>query len=166
MWRPDWRIHWRRRLSFRAVKSLWISSSRKSCFSVLTLLVQFVVLVLKSWHHGCSLSTVRLELVQSVMDLAWRWWSIQTCLFLMLRNPSKKVLLAWTGSTSNYYPQFLKSVCEHFKIPQNVPVSSLTPDHMNKLLNGTGSEKVRFRYENDFGQRKMRWLLLKGLYLT
>lgn len=44
--------------------------SRKSCFSALTLLVQFVVLVLKSWHHGCSHSTVRLELVQSAMDLA------------------------------------------------------------------------------------------------
>lgn len=72
--------------------------------------------------------------------------------------------LVWTGSTSNYYPQFLKSVCEHFKIPQNVPVNSLTPEHMNKLLHGTGSEKIRFRYENDFGQKKMRWLPLKELF--
>ncbi|AIQ76773.1 MULTISPECIES: excinuclease ABC subunit UvrA [Paenibacillus] len=71
--------------------------------------------------------------------------------------------LAWTGSTSNYYPQFLKSVCEHFKIPQNVPVSSLTPDHMNKLLNGTGSEKVRFRYENDFGQKKDAMVAFEGI---
>jgi excinuclease ABC subunit A len=71
--------------------------------------------------------------------------------------------LAWTGSTSNYYPQFLKSVCEHFNIPQNVPVSSLTPDHMNKLLNGTGSEKVRFRYENDFGQKKDAMVAFEGI---
>ncbi|OME08956.1 excinuclease ABC subunit A [Paenibacillus odorifer] len=71
--------------------------------------------------------------------------------------------LAWTGSTSNYYPQFLKSVCEHFKIPQNVPVSCLTPDHMNKLLNGTGSEKVRFRYENDFGQKKDAMVAFEGI---
>ncbi|MEC0133096.1 MULTISPECIES: excinuclease ABC subunit UvrA [Paenibacillus] len=71
--------------------------------------------------------------------------------------------LAWTGSTSNYYPQFLKSVCEHFKIPQNVPVSSLTSDHMNKLLNGTGSEKVRFRYENDFGQKKDAMVAFEGI---
>jgi excinuclease ABC subunit A len=71
--------------------------------------------------------------------------------------------LAWTGSTSNYYPQFLKSVCEHFNIPQNVPVSSLTPDHMNKLLNGTGSEKVRFKYENDFGQKKDAMVAFEGI---
>jgi excinuclease ABC subunit A len=71
--------------------------------------------------------------------------------------------LAWTGSTSNYYPQFLKSVCEHFNIPQNVPLSSLTPDHMNKLLNGTGSEKVRFKYENDFGQKKDAMVAFEGI---
>ncbi|WP_238651049.1 excinuclease ABC subunit UvrA [Paenibacillus piscarius] len=71
--------------------------------------------------------------------------------------------LAWTGSTSNYYPQFLKSVCEHFKIPQNVPVSSLTQEQMNKLLYGTGSEKIRFRYENDFGQRKDALVAFEGI---
>ncbi|MHA6532766.1 excinuclease ABC subunit UvrA [Paenibacillus sp. BAC0078] len=71
--------------------------------------------------------------------------------------------LAWTGSTSNYYPQFLKSVCEHFSIPQNVPVSSLSPEHMNKLLHGTGSEKIRFKYENDFGQRKDALVAFEGI---
>ncbi|MFD1776571.1 excinuclease ABC subunit UvrA [Paenibacillus rhizophilus] len=71
--------------------------------------------------------------------------------------------LAWTGSTSNYYPQFLKSVCQHFHIPQDVPVSELTPEHMNKLLNGTGSEKIRFRYENDFGQRKEAMVPFEGI---
>ncbi|MFF2912177.1 excinuclease ABC subunit UvrA [Paenibacillus sp. NPDC057934] len=71
--------------------------------------------------------------------------------------------LAWTGSTSNYYPQFLKSVCEHFNIPQDVPVSELTPDHMEKLLNGTGSEKIRFRYENDFGQKKDALVAFEGI---
>ncbi|NUU60985.1 excinuclease ABC subunit UvrA [Paenibacillus agri] len=71
--------------------------------------------------------------------------------------------LAWTGSTSNYYPQFLKSVCEHFNIPQDIPVSELTPDHMDKLLNGTGSEKIRFRYENDFGQKKDALVAFEGI---
>ncbi|QWU15825.1 excinuclease ABC subunit A [Paenibacillus sophorae] len=71
--------------------------------------------------------------------------------------------LAWTGSTSNYYPQFLKSVCQHFHIPENVPVSELTPEHMNKLLHGTGSEKIHFRYENDFGQRKEAMVPFEGI---
>lgn len=86
---------------------------------------------------------------------------------LLIPDPEKSVeegaFLAWTGSTSNYYPQFLKSVCEHFKIPQNVPVSTLTPDQMNKLLYGTGNEKIRFRYENDFGQKKDALVAFEGI---
>ncbi|WP_150270398.1 excinuclease ABC subunit UvrA [Paenibacillus tepidiphilus] len=86
---------------------------------------------------------------------------------LLIPDPEKSVedgaFLAWTGSTSNYYPQFLKSVCEHFKIPQNVPVSTLTPEQMNKLMYGTGSEKIRFRYENDFGQRKEALVAFEGI---
>ncbi|AIQ49639.1 excinuclease ABC subunit A [Paenibacillus sp. FSL R7-0273] len=86
---------------------------------------------------------------------------------LLIPDPEKSVedgaFLAWTGSTSNYYPQFLKSVCEHFKIPQNVPVSTLSPDQMNKLLYGTGSEKIRFRYENDFGQKKDALVAFEGI---
>lgn len=86
---------------------------------------------------------------------------------LLIPDPEKSVeegaFLAWTGSTSTYYPQFLKSVCEHFKIPRNVPVSTLTPDQMNKLLYGTGSEKIRFRYENDFGQRKDAMVAFEGI---
>ena len=86
---------------------------------------------------------------------------------LLIPDPEKSIeegaFLAWTGSTSNYYPQFLKSVCEHFKIPQNVPVSSLSPEHMTKLLHGTGIEKIRFRYENDFGQRKEGLVAFEGI---
>lgn len=70
---------------------------------------------------------------------------------------------AWAGGTSNYYPQFLRSVCEHFKIPQNVPVSELTKEQMDKLLYGTGDIKVRFRYENDFGMSKDALVTFEGI---
>ncbi|AZS17532.1 excinuclease ABC subunit UvrA [Paenibacillus lutimineralis] len=70
---------------------------------------------------------------------------------------------AWAGGTSNYYPQFLRSVCEHFKIPQDVPVSELTKDQMDKLLYGTGDIKVRFRYENDFGMSKDAMVTFEGI---
>ena len=86
---------------------------------------------------------------------------------LLIPDWSKSIddgaFLAWTGSTSNYYPQFLKSVSEHFKIPQDVPVSEFTPDQMNKLLYGTGEEKIRFKYENDFGQRKEALVTFEGV---
>lgn len=86
---------------------------------------------------------------------------------LLIPEPEKSIeegaFLAWTGSTSNYYPQFLKSVCEHFNIPQNMPVNELTSDQMDKLLNGTGAEKIRFRYENDFGQKKEALVVFEGI---
>lgn len=70
---------------------------------------------------------------------------------------------AWAGSTSNYYPQFLQSVCEHYGIPTDVPVSQLEPEQMTKLLHGTGGEKVRFRYENDFGHKKEAQVAFEGI---
>lgn len=86
---------------------------------------------------------------------------------LLVPDPSKSVeqgaFQAWSGGTSNYYPQFLRSVCEHYDIPQDVPVSSLSEDQMNKLLYGTGGEKVHFRYENDFGQRKEAYVPFEGI---
>ncbi|MDQ0116588.1 excinuclease ABC subunit UvrA [Paenibacillus harenae] len=71
--------------------------------------------------------------------------------------------LAWAGSTSNYYPQFLSAVCEHYGIPQNVPVDELQPEQLKKLLYGTGGEKVRFLYENDFGHRKEAYVPFEGI---
>lgn len=70
---------------------------------------------------------------------------------------------AWAGSTSNYYPQFLSSVCKHYNIPQNVPVSELTAEQMKKLLHGTGGERVRFHYQNDFGHSKEAYVPFEGI---
>ncbi|WP_430053097.1 excinuclease ABC subunit UvrA [Paenibacillus phoenicis] len=86
---------------------------------------------------------------------------------LLISDPSKSIeegaFEAWAGGTSNYYPQFLRSVCEHFNIPQNVPVSELTADQMDKLLYGTGDVKVRFRYENDFGMSREAYVTFEGI---
>lgn len=86
---------------------------------------------------------------------------------LLVPNPGKSIQAgafeAWAGSTSNYYPQFLAAVCEHYGIPQDVPVSELSKEQMNKLLYGTGGEKVRFKYENDFGQRKEAMVAFEGI---
>ncbi|MGM1050149.1 MAG: excinuclease ABC subunit UvrA [Bacillota bacterium] len=86
---------------------------------------------------------------------------------LLVPDTSKSIedgaFQAWAGGTSTYYPQFLRSVCEHYKIPQDVPVSELNPDQMDKLLYGTGSQKVHFKYENDFGQRKEAMVTFEGI---
>jgi len=70
---------------------------------------------------------------------------------------------AWAGSTSNYYPQFLAAVCEHYGIPRNIPVAELTDTQMKVLLYGTGGEKVRFRFENDMGATKEALVPFEGI---
>ncbi|MGM1021323.1 MAG: excinuclease ABC subunit UvrA [Bacillota bacterium] len=86
---------------------------------------------------------------------------------LLIPDPEKSVeegaFQAWSGGTSTYYPQFLQSVCEHYSIPQNIPVSQLTTEQMNIILHGTGDQKIRFRYENDFGQRKEAYVTFEGI---
>lgn len=86
---------------------------------------------------------------------------------LLVPDSSKSIedgaFQAWAGGTSTYYPQFLKSVCQHYKIPEDVPVSELSQDQMDKLLYGTGNQKVHFKYENDFGQRKEAFVTFEGI---
>ncbi|MDQ8733995.1 excinuclease ABC subunit UvrA [Paenibacillus sp. LHD-38] len=86
---------------------------------------------------------------------------------LLVPDTSKSIedaaFLAWAGSTSNYYPQFLSAVCVHYGIRQDVPVSELEPEQIKKLLYGTGGERVRFLYENDFGHRKEAYVPFEGI---
>ena len=42
-------------------------------------------------------------------------------------------------------------------------MSELHAEQMNKLLYGTGGERVRFRYENDFGHRKEAYVPFEGI---
>ncbi|PWW08295.1 excinuclease ABC subunit A [Paenibacillus cellulosilyticus] len=86
---------------------------------------------------------------------------------LLVTDPSKSIedgaFEAWAGSTSNYYPQFLAAVCQHYGISRTVPVSELTSEQMKKLLYGTGGELVKFKYENDFGHRKEALVAFEGI---
>ncbi|HZG74400.1 MAG TPA: excinuclease ABC subunit UvrA, partial [Paenibacillus sp.] len=70
---------------------------------------------------------------------------------------------AWAGSTSNYYPQFLAAVCEHYQIPADVPVCELSKEQMKILMYGTGGERVRFRYDNDFGVTREAYVPFEGI---
>ncbi|WPP42071.1 excinuclease ABC subunit UvrA [Paenibacillus hunanensis] len=86
---------------------------------------------------------------------------------LLIPDKSKTIeegaFQAWSGGLSNYYPQFLKSVCEHYKIPMDIPVSELTADQMNLILNGSDGQKIRFRYESDFGRTKEAQVVFEGI---
>lgn len=69
----------------------------------------------------------------------------------------------WEPVSSQYYPQLLKAVCTHYKIDMDTPWKELPADQTDKLLNGSGKDRIRFRYENDFGQIRDNKILFEGV---
>lgn len=72
-------------------------------------------------------------------------------------------ILAWQPTSSQYYPQLLKSVCDHYDIDMDIPVKDLPKKHMNKILHGSGKTKIRFKYENDYGMSRDTKIEFEGV---
>ncbi|TLS38521.1 excinuclease ABC subunit UvrA [Pseudalkalibacillus caeni] len=72
----------------------------------------------------------------------------------------------WVPISSNYYPQLLESVCNHYGIDMDVPVSKLPRHQMDKVLYGSNGEKIYFRYQNDFGQVRENKIPFEGVVVN
>ena len=72
-------------------------------------------------------------------------------------------IASWEPTSSQYYPQLLKAVCDHYHIPMDVPVSELPKEQMDKILYGSGTEKIRFYFENDFGVAREQHIQFEGV---
>ncbi|WP_173915639.1 excinuclease ABC subunit UvrA [Halobacillus sp. Marseille-Q1614] len=72
-------------------------------------------------------------------------------------------IAAWEPTSSQYYPQLLQSVAKHYKIDLRKPVKKLPKDKMDKILYGSGNEKIHFRYENDFGKVRESEIYYEGV---
>ncbi|RNB53805.1 excinuclease ABC subunit UvrA [Brevibacillus gelatini] len=59
---------------------------------------------------------------------------------------------AWEPKSSTYYQQLLESACRHFHIRMDIPFEELSPEQVHILMYGSEGEKIKFRYENEFGQ--------------
>ena len=70
---------------------------------------------------------------------------------------------AWKPISSQYYPQLLKTVCEHYKIDMDKPIKKLTKRQLNKILYGSGNEKIHFHYVNDFGREHTSDIKFEGV---
>jgi excinuclease ABC subunit A len=69
----------------------------------------------------------------------------------------------WNGTPDGYYMQLLEAACRHFNIPTDVLVDSLTPEQINKILYGAGDERIRFRYESQYGRYSERMVTFEGV---
>lgn len=69
----------------------------------------------------------------------------------------------WEPTSSQYYPQLLKAVCDHYDIPMDVPVKDLPKEKMDKVLYGSGKDKIHFHYENEFGNVRDQMIEFEGV---
>lgn len=69
----------------------------------------------------------------------------------------------WEPTSSQYYPELLKTVAKHYGISMTVPVSELPADQLAIILNGSKEEKIRFRYTNEFGGTRDSDIYFEGV---
>jgi len=76
---------------------------------------------------------------------------------------NEHAIIAWKPISSQYYPQLLKSVCSHYGINMDTPVKDLPKEQMERILYGTGEEKIHFYYVNDFGKVHDKTIHFEGV---
>ncbi|KZE36423.1 ABC-ATPase UvrA [Bhargavaea cecembensis] len=69
----------------------------------------------------------------------------------------------WEPTSSQYYPELLKAICKHYGISMDVPVSELPDSQLDKILYGSGSDRIRFRYTNEFGKTRDNQIYFEGV---
>ncbi|TQS74809.1 excinuclease ABC subunit UvrA [Ornithinibacillus gellani] len=72
-------------------------------------------------------------------------------------------IAAWKPISSQYYPQLLKSVCDHYDINMDIPVKDLSKKQMDIILYGSGKDKIHFHYVNDFGNVRDNHVVFEGV---
>ena len=85
---------------------------------------------------------------------------------LVIPNPALSLrggaIAPWSKSQF-FYPEMLEAVCEAAGIDMDAPVSELTKKQLDLLLNGSGKQKVRFGYRNQYGARRYYEATFEGV---
>ncbi|HKF75157.1 MAG TPA: excinuclease ABC subunit UvrA [Candidatus Dormibacteraeota bacterium] len=76
---------------------------------------------------------------------------------LVIPNPALSLregaIAPWSKSQF-FYPEMLEAVCAAADIDMDAPVSKLTRKQLDLLLNGSGRQKIKFGYRNQYGVRR------------
>ncbi|QHE53565.1 excinuclease ABC subunit UvrA [Pontibacillus sp. HMF3514] len=76
---------------------------------------------------------------------------------------NEHAIAPWEPASSQYYPQLLKSVCNHYGIDMDIPVRDIPKQLFERVLYGSGDEKILFHYENDFGKVRENEIFFEGV---
>ncbi|HEX3014908.1 MAG TPA: excinuclease ABC subunit UvrA [Desulfobacteria bacterium] len=73
----------------------------------------------------------------------------------MRKSLADGAIVPWSRSSSNYYPQLLQALADHYGFSVDTPLDELSKEQLQVILYGTGDEKIKFRYENMFNELKI-----------
>ena len=76
---------------------------------------------------------------------------------------NEDAIAPWIPTSSQYYPELLKTICKHFKIPMDVPVSDLPDEDLDVILHGSKDQMIRFQYTNEFGTTRVNNIYFEGV---
>lgn len=76
---------------------------------------------------------------------------------------NEHAILPWKPISSQYYPELLKSVCDHYDIDMNIPIKDIPKKQLDIILYGSGKEKIRFYFKNDFGKVRDVEIVFEGV---
>ncbi|MEC1108286.1 excinuclease ABC subunit UvrA [Bacillus velezensis] len=131
-----------------------------------------------SEHHACPLCGFSIgELEPRLFSFNSPFGACPTCDGLGLKlevdpelvipNPElslkEHAIAPWTPISSQYYPQLLQAICRHYGIDMETPVKDLPKHQLDKVLYGSGNERIYFKYENDFGQVRENEIEFEGV---
>ncbi len=69
----------------------------------------------------------------------------------------------WEPTSSQYYPQLLEAVCNHYGVDMDIPYQDIPKHLIEKVLYGVKGDKIYFRYENDWGQVREGHIEFEGV---
>lgn len=69
----------------------------------------------------------------------------------------------WEPTSSDFYPTFLKRVCEVYKINMDKPYKKLTDRQKNILMNGSGEKEIEFTFTQRNGGTRKRKMVFEGV---
>lgn len=72
-------------------------------------------------------------------------------------------IVPWIPTSSQFYPQLLKAVCNHYGIDMDIPIKEIPKEQMDKILYGSGEDYIHFHYENDFGNIRDQDIQFEGV---
>ncbi|REB04731.1 excinuclease ABC subunit UvrA [Sporosarcina sp. BI001-red] len=75
----------------------------------------------------------------------------------------ENAIVPWIPTSSQYYPELLKTVAQHYGISMDSPVSEMAKEDLDKILTGSKEDKIRFKYTNEFGQTRDNAIYFEGV---